>query len=175
MKRAAEHLERRNISWRVAGGGLALGCLLLLTNLAAGSEKKSEPEKEEEKVLCPEAKTQLEMNGCAYGMYQEEDTELNRVYREVLKRYKEDHVFIKKFQEAQRAWLKFRDAQFEAMFPQILDSRGQYNYGSVFPMCSSLYKASLTHTRVEEIRAWLEGTEEGDVCSGSLPSKKEEP
>jgi len=108
-------------------------------------------------------------------MYQEEDAELNRVYREILKRYKQDRVFIGKFKAAQRAWIKFRDAQFEAMFPQILDSREQYNYGSVFPMCPSLYKARLTHSRVEELRAWLEGTEEGDVCSGSLPSKEEKP
>jgi uncharacterized protein YecT (DUF1311 family) len=173
MNRAAKNHERMNVLCSIAGSGLVLGCLLLVPNVAMGSEKKGEPKEEE--VLCPEAKTQLEMNGCAYGMYQEEDAELNRVYREILKRYKQDRVFIGKFKAAQRAWIKFRDAQFEAMFPQILDSRGQYNYGSVFPMCSSLYKARLTHSRVEELRAWLDGTEEGDVCSGSLPSKEEKP
>jgi uncharacterized protein YecT (DUF1311 family) len=148
--------------------------LLLVPSFAAEAETKIKP-KEEEKVLCPEAKTQLEMNACAQGMYEEEDAELNRIYHEILKKNKKDHVFIKKFQEAQRAWLKFRDAQFAAMFPQILDRRGQYNYGSVLPMCSGLYKARLTHVRVEELRPWLDGAEEGDVCPGSLPLKDDEP
>jgi uncharacterized protein YecT (DUF1311 family) len=121
---------------------------------------------------CSEAKTQVEMNDCASEEFKKEDAELNRVYQEILKKYKDDPVFIKKLREAQQAWLKFRDAQFEARFPHILDSRGQYNYGTVFPMCSSLYKAELTHARTEDLRLWLDGIQEGDVCSGSLPIKE---
>jgi uncharacterized protein YecT (DUF1311 family) len=159
--------------FRQVASGLVCAWLILIPSVAVGVEKQGKP-KEGEEVLCPEAKTQLEMNSCAYGMYQEEDAELNRIYQKIPKKYKDDSVFIKKFREAQRAWLKFRDAQFGAMFPQILDSRGQYNYGSVFPMCAGLYKARLTHLRVEELRLWLDGTEEGDVCSGSLPTKNED-
>jgi uncharacterized protein YecT (DUF1311 family) len=160
--------------FRLVASGLVCAWLTLIAGAAVGAEKQGEP-KEEEKGLCPEAETQLELNACASRMYQEEDAKLNRIYQEILKKYKDDSVFTKKFREAQRAWLKFRDAQFYAMFPQILDSRDQYNYGSVFPMCSGLYKARLTHSRVEELQLWLDGTEEGDVCSGSLPIKNEDP
>lgn len=160
--------------FRRVASGLALAWLALTPSVAVAAEKQSNP-KEGENEICPGAETQLELNACASGMYKEEDARLNRVYEEILKKFKDDPVFIKKFREAQRAWLKFRDAQFEAMFPQILDSRGQYNYGSVFPMCAGLYKAKLTHSRVEELQLWLDGTEEGDVCSGSVPVKKGDP
>lgn len=153
---------------------LVLAWLTLIPNVVVGAEKQGDP-KEEEDGLCPGAETQQELNACAAGMYKEEDDKLNRVYQEILKKFKDDTAFIKKFREAQRAWLKFRDAQFEAMFPQILDSRGQYNYGSIFPMCAGLYKAKLTQSRVEELRLWLDGIDEGDVCSGSLPIKKDYP
>ncbi len=139
---------------------VALGWLLFVPGAFAGAP-------------CPEASTQVEMNACAHEEFKKEDAELNRVYQEVLKKHKDDLVFIKKFREAQRAWLKFRDAQFEARFPHALDSRGQYNYGSVFPMCASLYKAELTHSRLKELQLWLDGIEEGDACSGSLPVKGE--
>jgi len=155
--------------------GLIFVWLFLMTSIAVGAERQGGSKQEEVEELCPEAQTQLELNACASGMYQEEDAKLNLVYQEILKRFKNDRVFIKKLRAAQRAWLKFRDAQFEAKFPHILDSRGQYNYGAVFPMCNRLYKAELTHERVEELRLWLDGTDEGDVCSGSLPIKDEDP
>lgn len=167
-----EHLGR-SARFRRAASGVILAWMFLVSNLAVGAQQQGKPQ--EEAVLCPKAETQLELNACASEMYQKEDEELNRVYQEVLKRYKDDSVFIQKLQKAQQAWIKFRDAQFDAMFPQALNSRGQYNYGSVFPMCTGLYKARLTHLRVEELRLWLDGTDEGDVCSGSLPIKKETP
>lgn len=157
-----------------ASCGVVLAWLFLLSNAAVGDQQEGKPH-EEAAGLCPGAETQLALNDCAAKMHQEEDDELNRIYQEILKKYKADSVFIKKFRQAQQAWIKFRDAQFDAMFPQILDTRGQYNYGSVFPMCASLYKAKLTHLRVEELRLWLDGIEEGDACSGSLPIKEGDP
>jgi uncharacterized protein YecT (DUF1311 family) len=163
------HLGRNKMLRHIAGG-LVLVCLVLMPSVLVGDERESDP-KEKKDVRCAEASTQSEINACAHEDFRKEDDELNRVYREILKKYKDDPVFIKRFRAAQQAWLKFRDAQFEARFPHILNSRGQYNYGSVFPMCDNNYKAELTHSRIEELRLWLDGVEEGDVCAGSLPTK----
>ena len=109
--------------------------------------------------------TQKELNQCAGIDYRTADAELNRVYKLIRKVYKDDPKFLNKMKIAQRAWIKFRDAQFAMMFPHEDDAA---YYGSAFPMCAGNYKASLTLQRVLELKQWLKGAEEGDVCSGSV-------
>lgn len=74
-------------------------------------------------------------------------------------------MFIEKLKLAQRAWIKFRDASFEMKYPHHKD---RYYYGSAFSMCSRSYLAELTITRIAELKVWLKGIEEGDVCCGSV-------
>jgi uncharacterized protein YecT (DUF1311 family) len=111
------------------------------------------------------AQTQLESNACAEAEYKSADQELNRVYQAILKKYKDDAKFIAKFREAQRAWLKYRDAELEAKFPHAAE--GGY-YGSIFPLCDAQFRAELTRERIARLRVWLDGAEEGDACSGSV-------
>lgn len=111
------------------------------------------------------AMTQLEMNRCSGIEYKEADAELNRVYRLIREIYQEDKEFLNNLKVAQRAWIKLRDADFELQFPHT-DEPGYY--GSVFPMCASGFKTQLTLQRVEFLKRWLAGSEEGDVCSGSI-------
>ena len=111
------------------------------------------------------AYTQKELNQCSGIDYKTADAELNRVYKLIRKIYKDDARFLKKMKVAQRNWIKFRDAQFEMMFP---DKNKTSFYGSVFPMCAGIYKARLTLERVVQLKQWLKGVEEGDVCAGSL-------
>jgi len=111
------------------------------------------------------AMTQTEMNKCANIGYKEADSELNRVYKLIKEMYSDDEVFLEKLKIAQRAWIKLRDADFELQYPHK-DERGYY--GSVFPMCEDISKTELTLQRVAFLKRWLVGTEEGDVCSGSL-------
>jgi hypothetical protein len=40
-------------------------------------------------------------------------------------------------------------------------------------MWASLYKTGLTRARIEELRPWLDGVEDGDVCAGSIPWKSQ--
>src|SRR5262245_60054345 len=89
------------------------------------------------------------------------DMELNRVYKEVLSVYKDDKDFIKNLRIAQQAWLKFRDAHLEALYPK---ADKQAAYGSVYPMCAGNVLAGLTEARTKQLRIWLEGIEEGEVC-----------
>jgi uncharacterized protein YecT (DUF1311 family) len=114
------------------------------------------------------ATTQLDLNQCASSHLKAADDELNRVYQTILSKYQDDREFLEKLDNAQRAWLTFRDAELEAKFP--LGDK-QYHYGSVYPMCANLFLAQWTRERVKQLREWLDGIEEGDVCAGSVPDK----
>jgi uncharacterized protein YecT (DUF1311 family) len=113
------------------------------------------------------AQTQGELNECAGGKATQADRKLNQTYQAVLKKYADKTVFIDRLRKAQRAWVTFRDAQLEMKFPS-----GEAA-GSVEPMCYSLYKAELTEKRSNELREWLKGIEEGDVCCGSIKTPEE--
>lgn len=119
------------------------------------------------------AQSQREMNQAAGSKFATADAELNRVYKEILRLYKDKPAFIEKLRVAQRAWIKFRDAELEALYPVGPDESAQYLYGSVFPMCWAVNKESLTRARTSTLRQWLKGTEEGDVCSGSVKLDRE--
>jgi uncharacterized protein YecT (DUF1311 family) len=114
------------------------------------------------------AKTQFALNECAARELKAADDELNRVYKEILNRNARDSVFLDRLKAAQRAWLSFRDAELEAIFP---DSEKQIAYGSSYPMCYSIWETKFTIQRTQQLRRWLVGTEEGEVCVGSLPIK----
>ena len=114
------------------------------------------------------AQTQADLNDTACQAYKKADAELNGVYRQVQTEYRTDKVFLRKLQLAQRAWLVYRDAQLTALFP----SEEPGAYGSVYPMCRCGELSELTNQRTEELKRWLTGTREGDVCAGSLKLKR---
>ncbi|MGE5819130.1 MAG: lysozyme inhibitor LprI family protein [Deltaproteobacteria bacterium] len=135
--------------------------LLLSPALVAGADPKD---------CMGTATTQSERNQCATSQLKAADDELNRVYQGIVKRYKNDRQFLEKLHNAQQAWLRFRDAELEAKFP-FADKRARY--GSVYPMCANLFLAQRTQERIKDLRQWLDGTEEGDVCAGSVSYKAE--
>ena len=98
---------------------------------------------------------------------QKADAELNRVYREVRSRYRDDPLFLEKLKIAQRAWIKFRDAHIESQYPQ----EDKIAYGSIYGMCSCAELAKLTRARTKQLRLWLVGIEEGEGCYGSVKLK----
>ncbi len=93
------------------------------------------------------------------------DAELNRVWKQVMKCYKDDKVFIGKMKTAQKAWLKFRDAHIESVFPA---ADKQMEYGSIYPTCVDYILEELTRERTRQLKKWIEGIPEGDGCSGSI-------
>ena len=109
--------------------------------------------------------TQLETNQCVGDKRRAADAELNVIYQRLQKLYADRPEFLDKLKRAQRAWIAFRDAEMEARFPGP-DKR--ITYGSVYPMCGGLLLTELTRKRVVDLKVWAEGTQEGDVCSGSI-------
>lgn len=109
------------------------------------------------------AQTQVQMNDDACATYKKADEKLNAIYRQVIEQHKGDAVFISKFTTAQRAWLAFRDAELDAIYPA---SDKQVEYGSVYPMCHCMQQTALVDQRIKQLSAWLTSAE-GDVCRGS--------
>lgn len=112
--------------------------------------------------------TQTDMNQDEFATYKNAEKEINTVYQKILKEYSSDTEFIKNLKTAQRLWIQFRDAEIKAKYP----NRTQGYYGSVYPMCVSIYMTQLTNDRVKALRVWLTGIEEGDACSGSVKIKE---
>jgi len=109
---------------------------------------------------------QNELNSNANKQYKSSDSKLNSVYKQILKVYSTDATFIKNIKTAQNLWIKFRDAELKMKFPE------NYSNGSVQPMCTSLYLTDMTNDRIRTLRIWLDGIEEGNVCSGSVRRKE---
>jgi uncharacterized protein YecT (DUF1311 family) len=114
------------------------------------------------------SQTQLQMNEAEHKKFLEADKKLNEVYKQVLSEYKGDTLFIKNIKISQGLWVKFRDAEMKMMYPD----REPGFYGSVHPMCWSVYKTELTNERIKKLRLWLAGQEEGDPCSASIKVKQ---
>jgi uncharacterized protein YecT (DUF1311 family) len=113
------------------------------------------------------AQTQMEMNEQAFANYQKADKELNVTYQKILKEYKADTAFIKNLKATQKIWVKFRDAEVKAIYP---DREPGY-YGSIQPLCKYNYLTDFTAERTKKLKIWLDGAEENDMCSGSVKTK----
>lgn len=103
------------------------------------------------------ASTQSAMNQCAADDLRHADAELNATYQKVLSKYSNDPKQIARIKKA-AAWLAFRDAEIEALFPESSRS------GSVSTMCGMLQLARLITERTKALKAMFEH-EEGDVCA----------
>lgn len=109
--------------------------------------------------------SQAAMNQQADAAYQKADQELNRTYQQIFKEYRTQTVFLQRLKTAQQRWLQFRDAEMQARYPA---TDAQLEYGSFFPVCYSNGLEELTKARTKQLRLWLTGIPEGDMCNGSV-------
>jgi uncharacterized protein YecT (DUF1311 family) len=109
--------------------------------------------------------SQTQMNQEADAAYQKADQELNRTYQQILKEYRSQTVFLQSLKAAQQRWIQFRDAEMTARYPA---PNTQLEYGSFFPVCYSNGLEELTKARTKQLRLWLTGIPEGDMCNGSV-------
>lgn len=114
------------------------------------------------------SQTQGDANAEADAAFRKADRELNTVYQRILREYKADAAFISRMKAAQRIWIQFRDAEMLARYPA---KNGRLEYGSAFPMCWSTHLADLTAERTKQLRVWVDGIPEGDVCAGSVRTR----
>ena len=96
---------------------------------------------------------QSEMNRCADLDARRADADLNSVYQELLSKLKNDDNATKKLRAAQRAWLAFRDAHLQELYPA---KDKQAGYGSMYPMCYAQVATVITKERMAQLRRMLE-------------------
>lgn len=113
--------------------------------------------------------TQGDLDEQACEQFHKADVALNETYSQILQEYAKDEQFIAKLKTAQKAWLAFRDAELEALYPK--DNK-QAEYGTVYPMCHCSDLQFLTEERTKQLKRWLDGTQEGDVCAGSIKTAR---
>ena len=94
------------------------------------------------------AKTQLEMNTCAGDAAASMDGRMNDELRAVL-RLAENRETAAKIEAAQRAWIAYRDAYLEAIYP---GENKQELYGSSYPMNANLTRAELTAAQIAALQ-----------------------
>ena len=109
--------------------------------------------------------SQTQLNVQADAAYHKADQELNRTYQQILKEYRTQTVFLQSLKAAQQRWIQFRDAEMKARYPA---ANSQLEYGSFFPVCYSNGMEELTKARTKQLRLWLTGIPEGDMCNGSV-------
>jgi uncharacterized protein YecT (DUF1311 family) len=93
----------------------------------------------------------------------EMDSILNKIYAE----YSQNKTFIKNLQKSQQLWLKFHESEMLAKFPEDDMTRE----GSAFNLCWYSHKIQLKRQRIENLKVWLLGEQEGEICSGSVKIK----
>jgi hypothetical protein len=60
----------------------------------------------------------------------------------------------------------------EALFPiRAEDENKMYLYGSVYPMCYSIWMEEITEERIAQLKKWSNKIQEGDLCAGSIKYK----
>jgi len=113
---------------------------------------------------CDSSGNQLEINQCAHEEFEHADAQLNQIWQALMDRFKKEKTHVKQLRAAQRAWIKFRDAEVEAMFP-CDDVNIRLCWGSMYPMRYSLAMKRLTEARIASLQQHIGSSEPGDSDS----------
>ena len=109
-------------------------------------------------IECKEDGNQMQMNRCAYESFEKADKELNKVYKALVKKKKDNKVYVSNLKKSQRLWIKFRDAELETIY-SCEDENKRLCWGSMYPLLYNSEKATLTRKRVEELKEQIKSHE----------------
>lgn len=104
---------------------------------------------------CTQAESTVDIVDCHAQRYESADKELNAVYSEAMRSLSDQEK--NKLKDAQKLWLKYRDASIAFMIETNKDTG---SYGNIL---ISDYKAKLVEKRVLELKYILSGPEESKV------------
>ncbi len=120
------------------------GAIVLIASTSALAEQN-----------CGDLTDQTEMNVCSGKSYEKADGELNKLYKQIEARLKDDADTTKLLVTAQRAWVAYRDA--ECGFSSSMVAQG-----TVYPFIHSSCLEGLTQNRIKDLKGYL-SCEEGDM------------
>lgn len=98
------------------------------------------------------ANTQAAMTACASEEARLADDHLNEIYQKLLSSAGSRLDYIAKLKAAEIAWIAYRDAYMEAMYPA---KNKQGEYGSIYPMEANLLRARLTLQQISALNDLL--------------------
>lgn len=124
---------------------LYISLLLLSANLLA----------EEGSLKCNHEGNQREMSQCAYEDFQKADKKLNKTYQALIAKTSANKTYIIKLRESQRAWIKFRDAELDAMF-SCNDENVEMCWGSLIDIFRPQAKQALTEERTKRLQHYID-------------------
>ena len=104
---------------------------------------------------CTDASDQATLNECADKAFKAADGELNRLYKEIQARLKEDADTSKLLVAAQKDWVAYRDAECRFSASASTD-------GSIHPMMVSQCREGITQNRIADFKRYL-SCGEGDL------------
>ena len=128
-------------------------CLAVVLFIALNSFPCHGQSSDQYRACSEKANTQSEMNACANQEAARVDGELNDVYRKLLSRAASQPKAVVKIKFAERAWVAYRDAYMDAMYPA---KDKQAEYGSIYPMEADLLRAKLTQRQVTALKELLQ-------------------
>lgn len=100
------------------------------------------------------ANTQLAMDTCASEEAGRVETQRRNIYQELLSKAASDPEAVAKIKAAETAWIAYRDAYVEAMWPA---KDKQTEYGTIYPMEADLLWAKLTLRHITDLKELLAG------------------
>ncbi|MFE0017748.1 lysozyme inhibitor LprI family protein [Mesorhizobium sp. NPDC059054] len=95
---------------------------------------------------------QAGMNECYGNVFKKADAELNKLYKEIEARLKDDPDTTKLLVTAQKAWVAYRDGECD-----FQTAGGGSIAGMAYPMCQT----AITQSRIDDFKGYLK-CEEGD-------------
>ncbi|WP_342237491.1 lysozyme inhibitor LprI family protein [Inquilinus sp. OTU3971] len=98
---------------------------------------------------------QADLNECYGKAFKVSDAELNRLYKEITGRLKDDPDTTRLLVATQRTWVSFRDAECDFQTSAVAG-------GTAAPMIHAMCLDGQTKSRIEDFKAYL-NCEEGDM------------
>lgn len=102
------------------------------------------------------AMAQTEMDECADAEATQVDNKLKSVYAKLLAKESADPLAVSKIKTAEAAWIKYRDAYIDAMYPA---PDKQTAYGTIYPMEVLTLRAKLTREHIAALNDILNPVE----------------
>lgn len=149
MVRREYRLGDRRV-WRA--GATSMRCLAVAAVFLIGALPAIAQGSAQYRACNDKAKSQDDMNACASEEAARVDAELKVVYSKLLLKAAIQPEAVAKIKASERAWIAYRDAYMEAMYPA---KDKQAEYGSVYPMEADRLKAELTRQHVASVEAML--------------------
>jgi uncharacterized protein YecT (DUF1311 family) len=103
----------------------------------------------EYRTCVDKSQSQSQLNKCASDEAARADLELSSAYKGFLAKIAGDSLAIAKVRESERAWLRYRDAYIEAVYPA---KDKQLAYGTEYPMDVDILSAKLTREHLVALK-----------------------